>query len=427
MNWQKTVCKRYEIGIFGFLLLCALFLLIISPVCQGQDWNQWKGPRRNNKSPSTGLNFKWEGQGPRLVWKADGLGEGYSNLSFYQDKIFTMGDIGNDSCLVALDRASGAVLWKTPVGPSRGVGYPGPRSTPATDGQFVWGMDQHSNLICVEAQTGKMVWKKNLLQDFNGVLQLYHGRESWGFAESPLLIGKHLYCVPGGDEGAVVALDKTTGEQVWRSTELKDKCSYASIVPAVIDSVGQLLVVTDQRLSGLDFKTGKLLWSIEYPGPGIIACDPVFEKNFAFITCDYGTGAFGYEIRKDGEAFKVKELYRLRNVDNKHHGVVVHNGYVYSSTERRQLVCVDIQTGKIQWTKDRMNGGKTSLGFADGKIIARGEDGTVTIVEANPAEYREVASFMQPERSDCNAWTYPVVVDGKLYLRDQGRLFCFSL
>lgn len=410
-----------------FLVLFLSTVGLESTFCSAQEWNQWKGARRDNKSTCSDLNFEWGAQGPTLLWQVHGLGEGYSNISFSKDKIFTMGNLGESACLIALERSSGKRLWTCPTGPSSGVGYPGPRCTPASDGKLVWGMDQHSNLICCDAQTGKKVWQKNFVEDLDGQLQMYAGIESWGFAESPLLLGKYLYCTPGGDKGAVVALDKTTGDVVWRATDLKDRCAYASIVPAVIDKVAQLLCVTDKRLTGLDFRTGKTLWSVEYSGPGVMACDPVYEKGVLFITCAYRTGAFGYRIEKTESGFDVKEAYRLQRIDNKHHGVIVQNGYVYSSTERRQLICIDIQTGDIKWTKDRMNGGKTSLTYAEGRIIARGEDGTITVVEANPNEYREIASFMQPNRSNCNAWTYPVIVDGKMYLRDQDSLFCYKL
>lgn len=420
------------LSVFALFLVFVLlsFSCVFGQSPTREYWPGWKGLTRDNVSPSTGLIDRWPQSGPKLLWKADGLGNGYSNLAFFGNLIYTLGDRDGHSNVIALNRADGKVVWATPMGaPAGGSGFPGTRGTPSTDGRLVFGINQFADLLCVTADTGKKVWSKNLLTDFNGSInKSQQGSHEWGYAESPLVYRNLLICTPGGDQGAVVALEKKTGKLVWRSTNLKDDCTYASTAVRTIEGVKQIVVLTHKAVSGLDPDSGALLWSAPYGTFGITCTDPVVVGNYVYVTNAYGQGGFGFKVVKDAAGhFSAQQIYSDRQLENKHHGLIVNGKFVYSSTERRQLVCFNIETGEIAWTKDRMNGGKTALHAADGNLIARGENGTITLVELNSERYVEKGAFEQPDRTDCNAWTYPVVFEGKLYIRDQNQLFCYEL
>ena len=251
--------KRPMIPCLSILLLAATALPVVAQDRGSRagdlDWNQWRGPNRDGLSPDTGLMAEWPDAGPPLAWKTNGLGLGFSSVSFAGDRIFTLGESNRAARLFALDAADGEVLWSTRVGRPGGERNRGPRSTPATDGNLVFTLGHDGELTCVVAATGEVQWRKNLVRDFGGSMM-----SGWGYSESPLLDGDHVICTPGGRRGAVLALKKTTGEVAWRCDQLRDPAAYTSLVPAVISGVRQYIVLTGQSVAGIGAGDGRLLW-----------------------------------------------------------------------------------------------------------------------------------------------------------------------
>src|SRR5262249_915216 len=163
------------------------------------DWTQFRGPNRDGLSTEKGLLKTWPAAGPELVLTATGLGGGYSSVSVAGERLYTLGNKGNITYLVALDRATGKVLWSSPAGPARGnLGC-----TPTVDGERVYALGQQGDLVCVDT-TGKRVWHRNLRKDFGGVCG------GWNYCESPLVDGDRLVVTPGGKSATMVALAKDT-------------------------------------------------------------------------------------------------------------------------------------------------------------------------------------------------------------------------
>lgn len=411
---------------------CSLLLVVclMSSVLYSQEWPCWKGPNYDGKSPDIGLKTNWPAEGPQLLWKINDLGEGYSNLTFWENMIFTEGDLEGESYLLILNRADGKVIRKIKFAQGGVIrGYPGPKSTPATDGQYVYPLNQYGHLACIEIRSGKVLWTKSYQDDFEGQMMSSSRNEgmNWGYAESPLIDGEHMICSPGGDKGTFVALHKKTGETIWRCTALTDKAGYCSVTPVVIDGVRQYLVATGASVAGLNPANGELLWRAEFPAKTAVGCDPIYHEGIVFISAAYNVGAFAWNVKKEGEKFIVTPLYDSDKIDNKHHGLMRIGKDIYSSTERGTFVCVDMKTGEIQWEERKIRG-KASVSFADGKLILRNESsGEIMLVEPNANQYSEIARFEQPDRSSKNAWTYPLIVDKKMYIRDQETLFCYDL
>ena len=195
-------------------------------------WPQWRGPHRDGVSTETGLSHDWSQKAPPLVWKATGLGEGYSSVSIAAGIIYTMGDREDNQYVIALSQKDGQELWCTRIGKSwQGGGYAGPRSTPTIDGKMLYAIGPHGDLLCLDAKTGQPQWQKNFKADFNGLMMSH-----WGFSESPLVDGERLICTPGGKDAAIVALDKRTGQEIWRSHlpasegSKREGAGYSSIV-----------------------------------------------------------------------------------------------------------------------------------------------------------------------------------------------------
>jgi outer membrane protein assembly factor BamB len=386
------------------------------------EWHQWRGPKRDGHSADTGLLKSWPPDGPPLVWKARGFGAGYSGASFAGNCLFTMGDVDKECRLLALDRATGKPIWSARVGPpGGGEGYPGPRCTPATDGTRVVALGQFGDLICAEAETGKILWKKNLEKDFDGEMM-----SGWGYSESPLIDGPRVVCTPGGSKGTLLALDKTTGAVIWRTSGVTDAAAYSSAIVAEIGGVRQYLQLTGETLFGADAGTGKVLWRVPRHGETAVVTTPVYRDGVAFVTSAYGAGGHGFRIESVAGQCSAKEIYAVENFENQHGGVVLVGDHVYGMTENR-LVCMEFKSGKIAWKHPGV--GKGSIAFADGRLIVRGErkGGTVALVEANPQRYVETGRFDQPDRSEHNSWPHPVIAGGRLYLRDQDVLLCYDL
>lgn len=403
----------------SILFFLGFLVFALQVYAQGtKEWNQWRGPDRNGHSLEKDILKEWPENGPKLAWRVDNLGEGYSNFSFWGDKIFSMGDFNGKSRVFALSKKDGKMLWNTVIGePGGGGGFPGPKCTPSTDGKIVIALNQHGDIVCCNAENGKLVWKKSLPNDFNGRVM-----SGWGWAESPLLIGNQVICMPGGEKGSVIALDAKNGNVIWRCTELIDNVGYTSIVPAVIDKTPLYLVLLEKSIAGVSPKDGKLLWRADFPSKTALCSDPVFIGNHIFAACSYGVGGYGY----DATGNSAKEAFSNRRYENHHGGIVAVGDHYYMLTNR-ELVCIEAATGNSVWTNRSV--GKGSILYVDGYLILRAEsgDGTIALAKATPEGYQESGRFNQPDRSSKNSWTYPTVVDGKLYIRDQGLLLVYDV
>ncbi len=426
--------KRFHLWVcWGLLLSVFIFFtgMLSRVVAQEPEWTQWRGPNRDGKSSSTELLDTWSENGPTLLWKATGLGEGYSNFVFYGDKMFTEGDFDGESYVIAMNRDDGRILYKTRIGPGGELGgYFGPKSTPTVDGTHLFALNQQGYLLCAEQDTGRPVWTLNLHTDLGGRVTPSKAAADlhWGYAESPLVDGERLICIPGGSEGTVAALDKNTGDILWRSKELTDLASYTSVVSITIENVRMYLVLTDHSVTGLCPESGEIVWHADFPGYGV-CCDPVYVDGIVFASSAYNVGSVAYHIQKNTDGtFTATEIYANQKLDNKHFGTIEHNGYLYTITERGSLVCLEMKTGQVQWEERRRLRARCALGFADGHLILRAENsGELILVTATPEKYVEQGRFTPSERSEQNTWTYPIVVRKKLYLRDQDTVYCYGL
>ena len=416
----------------ALLLNSILTTLLVFPAA-ADDWPQWRGPRRDGVSAEKDLAQPWSSNGPPVLWMARGLGVGYSSVSVVGNRIYTMGDAGEFSFVHALDASEkGKIVWSTRVG-KPGGDHPGTRSTPTIDGDRVYALGQWGDLVCLEAKDGKEVWRKHLTHDLGGVMM-----SDWGYSESVLVDSGNVICTPGGKHGTLAALDKKTGETVWRSKEIEDRAAYSSPIVAEIGGVRQYIQITDKSVLGVAAKDGKLLWRAERRGSTAVVPTPIYKDGHVFVTSGYGIGCNLFRISSDGGKFNAFQVYANQDLINHHGGVVLIGDYVYghSDTKRRGLtdntdtsgwICMEFKTGKVAW---RQNGvGKGSVTAADGRLICRsqGKRGSIALVEASPEGYNELGRFDQPERSPREAWPHPVAAGGRLYIRDMDGLLCYDI
>src|SRR5262249_12226877 len=176
-------------------------------------WPQWRGPNRSNVSTETGLLKSWPKQGPPLAWKARGLGEGVASVAVAGGRVYTLGQRSEEESLTALEETTGKPVWSVPVGAAiqenRVMRWLGQRA-PLVDDERLYATTARGDIVCLRAVDGKEIWRRRYLQDFEGK------RGIWGFADRPLVDGDRLICVPGGKRATVVALNKKTGDVIWK-------------------------------------------------------------------------------------------------------------------------------------------------------------------------------------------------------------------
>ena len=400
-------------------ILLPAIVLLVGMVSQataqsGANWPQWRGPNRDGISKETGLLKQWPAEGPPLVWKASGAGRGYSSFSVVNGKLYTMGLRGNREFVIAFDVATGKEAWATAHGGAfhndRGDG---PRGTPTVDGGRIYALGGNGDLSCLDAATGKIIWTKNVLQAFGG------SNIQWGISESPLVIGNKVLVNAGGPGASIVALNKADGSLIWKSQS--DAPGYSSAMPMEVNGTTQVVFFTAERAVGLDAKDGRLLWQYAKPANNVAnVATPIVKANRVFISSDYGTGGGVVEIKPDNKA---QEVWFTKEMRNHHSSSVLVGDYLYGFSSAI-LTAIKFDTGEIAW-RDR-SVGKGSLIYADGNLYCFSENGVVGLVEATPTGYKEKGRFRIPQDS-LPTWTHPVVVGGRLYLRDQDTIYAFDV
>jgi len=413
--------------------MMALTLLAVLSTSLGQsDWPQWLGADRENRSKETGLLQTWPEGGPKRAWRADGLGSSFAAVSVVSGKMYLLGDLDDACTLFALDEKDGKVLWKTKVGPAnkqKNKEWEGPRTTPTVDGDHLYIVVAEGDVVCVETASGKEVWRKHMVKDLEG------DHSIWLYCDSPVVDGKQVVVKPGGRKGTLAALDKATGAVLWRSTELVDSAEHTSLLPATIDGVKQYVVLTMESVAGVG-ADGKLLWRVARKGDVAICTTPLYKDGIVLVGSSYNTGrATAVKVTVNGGGFKAELLYES-DFANHHGGMVIVGEHVYGLADRKKgqdrgnadLKCMELKTGKIVWTNPSI--GKGSITYADGNLILHSEkpkEGLVALVEATPDGYKEKGRFSQPDSTGRNSWAYPVVANGRLYIRDGTVLSAYDI
>jgi outer membrane protein assembly factor BamB len=408
----------------AILTALAIFSTLPGRAVSG-DWPQWRGPNRDDKSTEKGLLQDWPAEGPKLAWKANGLGAGYSGVVIAAGRIYTAGDRQDASFALAFNEKDGKPLWSARLGKPGAVGQPafeGPRSSPTVDGDLVLFVSQWGDLVCLEAGSGKEVWRKDFSKDFGGVCP------KWGYSESAVVDGDKVLVTPGGAEGAIVALNKKTGALIWRSKEFTDPPHYSSMIVEEIGGVRQYIQLTEASVAGIAAADGKLLWKAARRGRVAVIPSPIYKDNMVYVTSGYGVGCNLFKITAEGGKFSAEQAYENKVMANHHGGVLLLGDYLYGHSEGKGWTCQELKSGEAKWQeKEKMR--KGSILYADNRLYLRQEDGkgAVALIEASPEGYKEHGRFDQPERTTKNSWPHPVIANGKLYLRDQDLLLCYDV
>jgi outer membrane protein assembly factor BamB len=405
-------------------------LLNASPSMKANDWPQWRGPQRNGISQETGLLKEWPKDGPKLQWKATEIGSGYSTPAVVGERLYVLANEGLENEFVeALDASNGKRIWSAKLGrvgrPKQDPNFPAARSTPTVDGEVLYALGSDGDLACIETGNGKIKWHKNVREDFGGQCG------EWAYSESPLIDGDVLVCTPGGKEATLLALNKKSGEVIWKCPlPGNDLAAYSSAVVVEVGGIRQCVQLLQKGLVGVDARTGKFLWRYSKPISkyGANIPSPVVSGNSVY-TASAGTGGGMVKLQAKEEGVTPEQVYFEAKLPTAIGGAIKSGDYLYGTTSQA-LLCVDFGTGEVKW-QDRALGA-ASLCYADGRLYLHGENGEVALVEPGPEAYREKGRFTPPSppahsQQMERAWAYPVVANGRLYVRDHGTLWCYDV
>ncbi len=305
-----------------------LIILLLATTGTSEDaprkrfWPQWRGPNRDGHSSDTNLLKRWT-KAPRLVWKTTGLGIGYSSVVVADDRLYTLGRLDSDVVVFAFDISTGKKTWRVVIDETNRI----PCSTPTLDGTRLYALSPDGDLCCLNTDSGKMLWRRQLMEDFGGKLQ--SGR---GYGESPLIDDDTLVCTPGGSEHTMVKLNKLTGELRWtcRAPELgtngRDGAAFSSIVTTSVAGIRQYVQMIGRGLIGVRDTTGQFLWGYNrIANPTANIPTPVVRNDLVFAANGHNAGSVLLRLKpQDAGKIQVEEVFFLNGSRFQNH----HGGFV---------------------------------------------------------------------------------------------------
>ena len=403
------------------------------PAARAADWPQFRGPNGNGISPDARINTDWKAKPPVALWTFGMSDGGWSNPVVGESMVFLIdhliseikdaegkvtGKKGED-VVRALDAKTGKEIWNFSY-PGLAMdknGTTGP--SPALDNGKLYTVSRNMLVHCLDATSGKQLWERDGVKDFTA-----HPAEApCGHNASPLVDENRLIIVPGGPDAAVVALDKNTGETLWKTAG--SNAGNASPIVYGSGTPKQYVAFIAEGLVGLNPQTGARLWS--YPWKTTCSqnsATPIVVGKRIFFTSAWKMGSGLLDITN---AAAPALVWKTNELEARFSSPVFVNGAIYGISMPENpgtLVCLDAQTGKANWKQPGFAFGQ--VGAAGGAIIAiDGKKGDVMLVEANSAAYKELGRIHPAEAAA--AWNVPVVVDGRMYVRTKKALTCYDV
>ncbi len=397
------------------------------------SWPQWGGPNRDHRSLATGLLQEWPEGGPPVAWKFSNAGVGYSSFAVVDGRLYTLGTIAGQNFVLCLDAATGQERWRQRIGSampedSYNQGWlGGPRSTPTVSGQRILVIDDGGRLACLDKETGRPQWQVSLVDDLGGKIP------TWGYSASPLVDGNRVVVVPG-QKNFLVALDIETGQPVLTSSGFSERAHYVSVMKHVVDGQAMYVTAASAGLVGFSAETGEALWTNGSSGNGTATIPtPILKDNYVYHTSDYGTGCVLVEIGVEGGRVTATEIYKSKNMQNHHGGVLLHDNHIFGLKRGGGWVCHDLMTGELRWNHRLPGDGGASVAYADNRFYVFGEStGTCYLVEPSTEQWLERGKLDLPDQSSLERkrgkiWAHPVIAEGKLFLRDLDLIYAFDI
>jgi outer membrane protein assembly factor BamB len=414
------------------LFIASVVLLgAASATVSTEDWPQFRGANRDNISTETGLLRAWPAGGPQVLWKTS-VCEGYAGAAIKSGRLY-VNDYNvqkKEHWVRCLSMATGKDLWgwsyPVDIRPNHGI----TRTVPAVGAKLVFSLDPKCRLHALDAETGKLAWEKNLIQEYHATIP------GWYVGQNPLLDGTRVVIATGGD-ALLVALDQATGKEVWRTPNPgKDEMSHSSVMPATIGGVKQFLYLTMNRVMGVAAADGRVLWSAPFAAKMAAPVSPVsIGDGRVFVTSGYDAGSAMYQVQNAAGGWSAKKLYELSSMEfnSEVHTPILFQNHLFAvgSKTHGRFTCLGLD-GKIVWqspvtsTADARTFDLGGYLLADGMFfILDGRTGMLRLIEASTKEYKELASAQLLTGGD--VWGPLALSDGRLVIRDMSQMLCLRV
>lgn len=393
--------------------LCLTTLVACSAVAEEPaTWTQWRGPHRDAKVAAAAWPKSLAGEHLERTWRVE-LGPSYSGPIVGKDHVFVTETENRESEVVrALDRSTGAEDWKQSWKGAMSVPFFAKkngdwiRATPVLDGDRLYVAGMKDLLVCLDATSGEILWKKDFVAD------LGTSNPAFGFVCSPLVVGDHLFVQAGA---ALTKLDKKTGEIVWRRLEDDGAMSSAFSSPVHVELAGrkQIVVQTRKVLAGVDPKNGNVLWQQEIPAfRGMNILTPVVEDDSVF-TASYGGGAFRFDVESNDGKLSADETWANKTEGYMSSPIVI-DGHVYLHLRNDRFTCIDLKSGESTWTTEPI-GEYWSMVANGNRILALTNEGELLLIDANPEKFDLLD---RRKVSDESTWAHLAVAGEEVFVRE---------
>ena len=409
---------KKNIGFTLFILLVALTSCNFNKT----EISQWRGPNRDGIYLEKGLLTEWSEDGPELLWKYEELGIGHATASVTSDYLITAGTIDSITYLFSFDM-DGKLLWKKDYGPEWMKNFAGVRSTPLIYGDYGYFLNGLGKLFCFKTESGDVVWTKDLFEDFDGK------NIQWGITENLLIDGDVLYCTPGGEKANVVALNKLTGELIWKSKGAGKPSSYGSPKIIELNNKKFLVVSTSAYIISINVENGELAWKHQiYNDGGSHSNTPIIRNDSIFLLPGYRDTTVMLKIAPDG--LSVEKLWETELLDiGQGDAILIGDNLYCGSNQKGILYAIDWKTGKEIYSeentsKSRMKG--YSIVSAEGLLYCYEFSGGFDLKKPTETGFKTVGS-MQMKDDGYNHWAHPVIKDGRLYIRYKETLWVYNI
>ena len=384
-------------------------------------WPQWRGPRRDGHSPEKGLLQTWPDGGPKLLWKYEQLGQGWSSPICVGDRLYITGDVGDDLAIFAFDTRDGKLLWRATNGRAWRGPYPGARACCAFSAGRLYHLNAHGRVACLDAATGKELWAVDVLERFAAQ------NITWGTSECLLVDGPRLIVTPGGEKALAAALDKQSGETRWTTPPLDEgRATYSS--PILFRCGGRRVLANCSAAHGfgLDADNGKLLWSVPLKNRYLVnTSTPIYGDGRVFYVTAYFAGGC-FQLRPQGETLLAEQAWPTE-LDTVTGSGVLADGVLYAAGYRKSKwwFALDWRSGETRGElKDATTGAAI---YADGRLYCMAEDGRAALLTPVADGFRCVGRMQLTAEKVRDAWAHPVLLDGRLYLRYHDTLWCYGV
>jgi len=385
------------------------------------DWAAFRGPNRDSRVQDVVIGTDWKNNPPKVLWKHR-IGPGWSSFAVVGSQLYTQEQRDEDEMVVCYNADTGAEVWSYAV-PTRfteAIAGAGPRATPTYHEGKIFSQGANGHLICLDAFTGKELWKKEVNKDTDAPTP------QWGFSGSPLVHKGIVSVYAGAKDKTLVGYKVDTGELAWVSSrETPPELSYCSTHLANIDGVDQLLILSDRGGTAYNPETGELIWEHLWETGGVVRCvqPALIDGSDFLIGTGLGVGTQRVHIEhKDGK-WTPTEVWKTTQFKPYYNDLVIYEGFAYGY-DNNFFCCVDLKDGKIKWKARGYGSGQALLLAKQGLLVILTEKGEVALVEAKPQAHKELGKIKAIEGK---TWNHPVIANGKLFIRNGEEIACLEL